>query len=175
MGFDNETDYLAGYAGCRIVKWKERSASGDKFKTDKDRQPLNDDCDIIQRFGSKSFRGGYNGCFSVDVHNGHWTYDIDIESAYPTGMALVPAIEYFDPIIERIANRDLCLDDFYLDGRLNPMTPIFCYVTYEFPNDCPFPNLPRFREDDEEAPCFPLTETDGVYCSGPELYTALML
>ncbi|MGN1479973.1 MAG: hypothetical protein ACI4XH_09410, partial [Acutalibacteraceae bacterium] len=52
-------------------------------------------------------------------------------------------------------------------------TPIFGYVTYEFPLDCPCPNLPRFREDDEEAPCYPLTETDGVYCSGPELYTAL--
>ena len=175
MGFDNDIDYLAGYAGCRVVKRKERSASGNKFKTDKDRQPLNDDCDVIQRLGSKSFRGGYNGCCSVDVHNGHWTYDIDIESAYPTAMALVPAIEYSDPIIARIVNRDLSLDDFLLDGLYNPMTPIFAYVTYEFPNDCPFPNLPRFREDDEEAPCYPLTETDGVYCSGPELYTALKL
>ena len=37
-----------------------------------------------------------------------------------------------------------------------------------------FPNLPRYREDDDEAPCYPRKETKEVCCSGPELFTALM-
>ena len=174
LNVDNDKDYLAVYSGFVKRSKKNHNDNSDTYSTDKVLQSLNSDCFLLQTMGSRSFRGGYNGCFSVDAMNGYETFDIDANSAYPTAMALVPGIDYSKPIKKRYNGYKLSLDDFKLDGEINPMTPIFGYVVYEFPDDCLFPNLPRYRENDEEAPCYPRKETDAVCCCGPELFTALM-
>ena len=174
LNVDNDKDYLAVYSGFVKRSKKNHDNNSDTYSTDKVLQSLNSDCFLLQTMGSRSFRGGYNGCFSVDAMNGYETFDIDANSAYPTAMALVPGIDYSNPIKKRYNGYKLSLDDFKLDGEINPMTPIFGYVVYEFPEDCLFPNLPRYRENDEEAPCYPRKETDAVCCCGPELFTALM-
>lgn len=133
----------------------------------------NCDCELVNFLAAKSYRGGFNCCFSVDLHNGHQTYDYDLSSAYPTAMCLIPNIDWNNPIAERIINRPLTINDFVVDGKISPLKPIFACVTYKFPADCKFPNLQHHKQDDDEAPCYPLEETTGVYCSGPELYLAL--
>lgn len=90
-------------------------------------------------------------------------------------MVEVPAVDYNNPIEKEYRNIKLTLDEFKIDGKESPMTPIFVYVTYKFPADCYCPNLPRNNEEDDEAPCYPLEENDAVFCSGPELYTALKM
>lgn len=173
-GCKTKADFLSNYAGlCRKNSGLKLSATK-KFYRNSSYAPLNEDCEEIQRFASMSFAGGYNGCFSVDCHHDFTTYDIDIPSAYPTSMCLVPAIDYSNPIEKRYRDEDLSLDEFIIDGEHYPMCPIFALITYEFPSDCKFPNLRRRDNDDDEAPCYPLKETEGVYCSGPEIYLALL-
>lgn len=171
-----EADYLSKYAGAFHYKGKLQQTMKSKFNRYGCNMPLNDDCDNIQRYSAKSFRGGYNGCFSVDAHNGTTTFDLDISGAYPTSMALVPAIDWSDCISTQFPKgHKLCLDDFTVDNAITPFAPIFASITYSFPDGCAYPCLPRNNEDDDEAPAYPLREDKPVFCSGPELYLALKL
>ncbi len=167
--------YLAKYAGTKRKSGQLEEKADGSFNRKSIYLPLNEDCEKLQRYASKSYRGGYNGCFSVDCHKSYTTYDYDIASAYPTSMAEVPAINYNNPIEKEYRNEKLTLDEFVIDGKESPMIPIFACITYKFPTDCYCPNLPRNNEDDTEAPCYPLEESDAVFCCGPELYVALKM
>lgn len=171
-----EPEYLSKYSGTVHFKGKLLKNAREKFCRQSCNLPLNDDCDNIQRYSSKAYRGGYNGCFSVDAHNGINTFDLDISGAYPTSMALIPAVDWSDCIAHQfIRGHKLTLNDFIVDGEIMPFAPIFVSVTYKFPDDCLYPCLPRNGEDDDEVPAYPLQEDKPVYCSGPELYLALKL
>ena len=176
LSCSNIIDYHKIYSGVKEVSNKLRLTLQNQFARNSVRFPISDAAETIQRFGSLSYAGGCNACFSVDVHHGHQTFDVDICSAYPTAMMLVPAIDYNSPIARELPkNHILTLDDFVVDGILNPMLPLFARVTYRFPHNCLFPNLKRNSEDDDKAPCYPLIEDAPVYCSGPELYVALKM
>ncbi len=176
LGCDSKGDYLAVYSGLSYKSGVLKRSESDKFYRKSRYSALSDDCDIIQKYASLSYRGGFNGCFNVIKHNGYNTSDVDIASAYPTAMHLVPGIDWSNPIQQTYRDVYLTLDDFKSDdGNINLMTPIFVNCTYEFPKDCLFPNLPHYKEDDNDAPCYPLHEHNGVYCCGAELYTALKM
>ena len=176
LSCSNIIDYHKIYSGVKEVSNKLRLTLQNQFARNSVRFPISDAAETIQRFGSLSYAGGCNACFSVDVHHGHQTFDVDICSAYPTAMMLVSAIDYNSPIARELPkNHILTLDDFVVDGILNPMLPLFARVTYRFPHNCLFPNLKRNSEDDDKAPCYPLIEDAPVYCSGPELYVALKM
>lgn len=176
LSCSNIIDYHKIYSGVKEVSSKLRLTLQNHFARNSVRFSINDAAETVQRFGSLSYAGGCNACFSVDVHHGHQTFDVDICSAYPTAMMLVPAIDYSNPIARELPkNHVLTLDDFVVDGILNPMLPLFARVTYRFPPNCLFPNLKRNSEDDDKAPCYPLIEDTPVYCSGPELYVALKM
>ena len=176
LGCVNDAEYLCRYSGTVHFKGNLLKTAREKFCRRSSNMPLNDDCDIIQRYSAKSYRGGYNGCMSVDCHNGINTYDLDISGAYPTSMALIPAIDWNDCIdFQFTRGQKLSLADFAVDGEITPFAPVFASVTYKFPDDCRYPCLPRNGEDDDEAPAYPLEEDRPVYCSGPELYLALKL
>lgn len=176
MGFFNcktKKEYLAQYAGVVQSKGSLEYSSAKGYHRNSKYTAINADCEELQRFAALSYAGGYNGCFSVDCHHDYITYDLDISSAYPTAMCLVPALDYSNPIEKEYRNEEITLDEFKIDGKYNPMCPIFALITYEFPHDCLYPNLRRNNETDDEAPCYPLEESTGVYCSGPEIYLAL--
>lgn len=176
LSCSNIIDYHKIYSGVKEVSNKLRLTLQNQFARNSVRFPISDAAETVQRFGSLSYAGACNACFSVDVHHGHQTFDVDICSAYPTAMMLVPAIDYNSPIARELPkNHILTLDDFVVDGILNPMLPLFARVTYRFPHNCLFPNLKRNSEDDDKAPCYPLIEDAPVYCSGPELYVALKM
>ena len=177
LGCSNIIDFHRIYSGVKEVQGKLRLTLRNKFARSSVRYPINDDAESVQRLGALSYSGGCNSCFSVDVHHDHPSFDVDICSAYPTAMMLVPAIDYANPIARHFSkNHILSLADFVDDtGNVNPMLPMFALVTYRFPDDCLYPNLKRNNEDDDKAPCYPLSEDNPVYCSGPELYTALQL
>lgn len=177
LGCSNILDFHKMYSGVKEVSSKLRLTLQNQFARNCVRFPINDAAETVQRFGSLSYTGGCNACFSVVVHHGQRTFDVDICSAYPTAMMLVPAIDYGNPIARHIpANHILSIADFVDDtGDVNPMLPMFARVTYRFPDDCLYPNLKRNNEDDDKAPCYPLSEDNPVYCSGPELYAALQL
>lgn len=176
LSCSNIIDYHKIYSGVKEVSNKLRLTLQNQFARNSVQFPISDAAETVQRFGSLSYAGGCNACFSVDVHHGHQTFDVDICSAYPTAMMLVPAIDYNSPIARELPkNHILTLDDFVVDGILNPMLPLFARVTYRFPHNCLFPNLKRNSEDDDKAPCYPLIEDAPVYCSGPELYVALKM
>ena len=176
LGCDSKGDYLAVYSGLSYKSGVLKRSESDKFYRKSRYSALSDDCDIIQKYSSLSYRGGFNGCFNVVKHNCYNSFDVDISSAYPTAMNLIPGIDWSHPIQKSYRDIFLTLDDFKDDdGNIDLMTPIFVNCTYEFPEDCLFPNLPHYKEDDNDAPCYPLYENSGVYCCGAELYTALKM
>ena len=125
-------------------------------------------------FASESYHGGYNGSFRIG-----WidkpTWDYDLQSAYPTGMTLVPDINWDDPIKHEIKNQDLDLSYWLAEnGEVNPMLPFFGYVDFDFPEDCAYPSIPV---NDNGRLVYPLSSDGlaGVYACGPEVYLALKL
>lgn len=175
MCITNEKEFLPFYAGTKLFKGKTATTEQNKYFRNSTYIPIDNNCELLQRYASYAYRGGYNGCFSVDSHHNIPTYDLDICGAYPTAMGLIPAIRWEDCICNRIINRKLCIDDFMVDGEISPVAPIFACVTYKFPESCKFPCLPRYDEDDNEAPCYPFEDQKGIYACGPELYLALKM
>lgn len=172
----SKSDYLAKYSGFAYRSGALKRSDSHKFYRKSRYCALSDDCETVQRYASFSYRGGFNGCFNVAKNDKYPTIDVDLISAYPTGMLTIPGIDWSNPIQKTYRDVYLTLDDFKdNDGNIDLMTPIFVNCTYEFPDDCLYPNLPHFKDDDNEAPCYTLSESNGVYCSGPELYTALKM
>ncbi len=168
------SDDYYNFIYCGVSKSRNTtSVKGAYYDTKTTLKSINHDCATLNLLAAKSYRGGFNCCFSVDLHHNYQTFDYDLASAYPTAMCLIPNIDWNNPIAERIINRKLTINDFVVDGKISPIAPIFACVTYKFPADCKFPNLQHHKQDDDEAPCYPLEENTGVYCSGPELYLAL--
>lgn len=175
LNCSNLPEYYSKYVGVKRVRSKLLKDSSFKRKTSF--FPLCPYNEKVLNFASLAYRGGYNSCFCVSKDFDHETYDLDICSAYPTSLYLVPAIDWDNPIKSDIINRELTLSDFVDDnGNPWPMIPLFAYCKYRFPEDFKYPNLKNDGSllEDEDAPCYPLREDSYVYCSGPELYLALL-
>ena len=175
LNCSNDDEYYSKFAGTKKLTKLNVSESG-KFYHNGTRVPLDYRCDELHRLAALAYRGGYNACFSVDVHHNKPTYDVDMASAYPSAMYMIPCIQYPDCIdIEYPNGYKLKLDDFDVPGVKPQFAPVFALVTYQFPEKCKYPCLPRNTECDDEAPSYPLREDKLVYCCGAELYHALQL
>lgn len=172
----NESEFEYKYRGQKKEKhgkYVDR-INGKSIYNDKTcYESINPDAHIIQNFSSFGFRGGYNICLAVGRYN-KLTFDYDLKNGYPTVMSLIPDINWANAIKKEIANRELTLDDFVEDGKINLLTMIVAYVTFEFPKNCKFPCI---QIQDNGTPVYPLTSKgcEGVYACGPELYLALCL
>ena len=170
-GVNSVKDFNAVYRGLiSVKKGIEETSYG--YSNLSNLEPYNVSVKTIRDFATESYAGGINGCIRTGwLHNGKY-YDIDMRNAYLTAMACVPDVDFLAEggcIINRITNRYLCLQDFH-----SPFDPIFCYVTFEFPEDCKFTCIPVRHGS---SLIFPRTSEglQGVYACGPDLYLALQL
>ncbi len=154
-------------------KVKKENKAG--FVVNTSLEPISNDADVVQRFSSLAYHGGYNGCFEVGYFTGK-TYDYDLCGAYLVALSLIPDVDWENPIANEIISRDLTLQDFVVPfvGGYNPVALMFAYITFEFPENVRYPCIPI---DVEGIPVYPRTSEgrDGVYACGPDIYLALRL
>lgn len=137
-------------------------------------EPISDKANTVQTYASQAYHGGYNSCSDVGFFS-EWTYDYDLENAYPTAMCLIPDIDWDNPIRMKIENRYLDIRDWHVGGGVfNPFLPFLAYVRFEFPKNVTYPCIPV---NVEGIPIFPRTSNgmNGVYAAGPEIFLALKL
>ena len=131
-------------------------------------EPVSDNARIIHEYARNAYKGGYNACFRPGYYEGK-TFDFDLENAYPTCMALVPDIDWSNPIAFETVNQVLSP----MMVR-TPFDPVFGYVTFRFPHTVKMPCIPVSVDG---SMIYPYTsgDMDGVYASAPELWLALKL
>lgn len=168
-------DFDRVYRGLeKVGRGKVKNERGPGYLDVSSKEPLSSDANLVQLFASEAFHGGFNGSFRIGWID-DFTWDYDLQSAYPTSMCLVPDINWNDPIKHEIKNQDLDLSYWMFEsGEINPMMPFFGYVDFEFPEDCAFPSIPV---NDNGRLVYPLSSEGlaGVYAAGPEVYLALKL
>lgn len=154
-------------------KVKKENKAG--FVVNTSLEPISNDADVVQRFSSLAYHGGYNGCFEVGYFT-EKTYDYDLCGAYLAALSLIPDVDWENPIANEIISRNLTLQDFALPfaGGYNPVSLMFAYITFEFLKNVRYPCIPI---DVEGIPVYPQTSEgrDGVYACGPDIYLALRL
>ena len=180
---NSQSEFDNRYRGIRtekmgLVKVPDDNGRKPNFLRATKKAGLNDKARRLQMMASSAFHGGYNSS-SLIGYFPEVTFDIDLKSAYPTAMCLIPDVNWEDSIAEEIHNRELTLTDFHLiGGHFNPVAMLFCYCKFEFPESVKFPCLPYVVD---KIPVFPRTSIcrklneDYVYACGPELYLALRL
>ena len=180
LGCESEDDFDMIYRGIQTVDMntlKLHDRPGYLVATQK--MPVNDKANSVQYYASQAYHGGYNSCSDVGYYP-EWTYDYDLQNAYPTAMCMVGDIDWQNPIKSTITNRLLTLQDWWVAGSIfNPLMPMVAYVRFEFPEDVQFPCIPV---NVRGIPLFPRTSAganngngDFVYACGPELYLAVKL
>lgn len=172
----NQEEYDRVYRGVmKVGKGKVKKDNLPGFYNASANEPISDDARLVQSHATESYHGGFNGSFRIGYYDGFRTYDFDLMSAYPTSMALVPDIDWDDPIkVELDKNKELSLSLFASDTGYNPLIPMFAYVEFEFPEDCKYPCI---AVNDDGNIVYPRTSKgmNGVYTTGPEIYLALKL
>lgn len=135
--------------------------------------PVNADAKILQDYAQNAYHGGYNGCNLVGYYT-NYTFDFDLENAYPTCMALVPDIDWLGVsgklvVREWHAGEPMLLQDFR-----SPFDPIWGYITFRFPPTVKYPCIPV---NVGGSLVFPRSSDglDGVYAAAPDIYLALRL
>lgn len=142
----------------------------------KSMEAINHDAKLVQDCCAASYHGGINSSSRIGFFDGCTTYDYDLQSAYPTGMCLIPDIDWENPVHgSEILRRDLDLSFFSTPlGGYFPLTLFVGYCTFEFPKETRFPNIFMVEGG---VPFQPRT-SEGVDCvavTGPEVYLALKL
>lgn len=178
LGCSGTEDFDRVYRGLeKVGRGKVKNENGPGYLDISSKEPLSSDANLVQLFASESFHGGFNGSFRIGWID-KFTWDYDLQSAYPTSMCLVPDIDWSSPIKYELKNQDLDLSYWVAEsdesGAVNPMIPFFGYVDFEFPEDCAYPSIPV---NDNGRLVYPLSSEGlaGVYVSGPEVYLALKL
>ena len=131
-------------------------------------EPVSDDARILQEYARNAYKGGFNGCLRPGYYEED-TFDYDLENAYPTCMALVPDVDWSNPIAFEEVNRPLTRT-----MVRTPFEPVFAYVNFKFPESVKVPCIPVSVEG---SLIYTRTngDLDGVYASAPELWLALQL
>ena len=176
LGCKNDKEFNRKYRGLErvghgLVPRKDKPG----YVESSSLEPISDKANTVQYYASQAYRGGYNGSSDIGYFP-QVTFDYDLQNAYPTAMCLVPDIDWEDPIRTEISNRELSLKDFAVPivGGYAPLTMMFAYVRFEFPQGVKYPCIPITVDG---IPVFPRTSAgiNGVYACGPELFLALKL
>lgn len=168
------SDYEQMYRGlCRRNKGFTETYPNGKPVTQYNYEPNSYDSGLLQEHARASYYGGYNSCTEIGFFSNELFFDYDLKNAYPTVMCLFLDIDWFANI-EEYSNIELTLQHFLVNGKYNPMIPLFAYVQFEFPSDTKFPSIPIYVNG---KPIRPLSSegNDGVYASAPEIYLALKM
>ena len=141
-------------------------------------EPINLATQQVQYMASFAYHGGYNGCSEVGYFTNH-TNDYDLKNAYPTAMALIPDIDWTQPIKQEWNNQSIPTNADELFDASTPMQLLYASVkAFKFPQDTAFPCIPVVVKG---IPIYPLEydssadyceKVPGVYITGPELYLA---
>ena len=175
LGCDKTSEFDLTYRGLQkvshgLVPREDRPG----YVESSSMEPISDKANTVQTYSSQAYHGGYNSCSDVGYFS-EWTYDYDLENAYPTAMCLIPDIDWNNPIRVSIENRYLDIRDWHVGGGVfNPLLPFFAYVRFEFPKNVKYPCIPV---NVDGIPIFPRTSDglNGVYAAGPEIFLALKL
>lgn len=147
------------------------------FYSSRDLEPLNGPAGIYQHMAAASYRGGYNGCSTI----GRWTgptWDLDLENAYTTAMAMVPDLDMRDPIRRTIGSENRPDPDEWYEltpaDIPDPLTPFVGFVRFEFPKHVAYPCLPIPVSG---SLAYPRSThgLDGAYVQGPEVWLAMKI
>lgn len=174
LNCENDVDYNRIYRGlCSVNHGICELIDRPGYIENSSLEPISDKSHSIQFYASQAFHGGYNSCSEVGYYR-RLTFDYDLRNAYPTAMCVVPDIDWDEPIYNEIICRELTLQDWYVDGILNPLLPFVAYVQFEFSPNVKYPCIPI---NVDGIPIFPRTSEGlkGVYACGPELYLAVCL
>ena len=114
---------------------------------------------------TQAYFGGRNECFLVGIHDGPWV-DLDISSAYPSAMALIPDPDFTVP------PRVLAAGELRASDLPTPISFLFGHVEFEFPQATMFPCLPC-KDSQGRGLIFPRCGT--TWASAPELFLALRM
>ena len=170
LGRDDRNGFNKIFRGLHKVKKGLSAFKGSKsgYIENTNWEPISDNARILQDYASNAYKGGFNACFRPGYYP-FLTHDYDLENAYPTCMALVPDIDWSQPIMSEIVNQPLT----QMMVR-SPFDPVFAYVTFKFPDTVKVPCIPVTVEG---SLIYPRTngELDGVYVSAPELWLSLRL
>lgn len=135
---------------------------GVKVKDIESLEPLSSDIFDLIDLAGKAYCGGLNACFTHGWED-DYTYDYDLQGAYPTAISTQPDIDYTKlPAVDIRAPFDPTIFAMY------PFIPYFAYVDFEFPEDTKFPCIPLRHEG---SLIFPLKGEDVPAC-GPDLLAA---
>lgn len=138
------------------------SDGGTKVKDKESLEPLSSDIFDMIDLAGKAYCGGLNACFTHGWESSY-TYDFDLQGAYPTALSTQYDIDYSQiPAVDIRAPFNPTL------FGMNPFSPYFAYVNFQFPDDCKFPCIPVRHEG---SLIFPLKGEDIPAC-GPDLLAA---
>lgn len=176
LGVTHSRAFDRVYRGLHIVNHgKVRCSDKAAFIEQTSLEPINIDARNLQIDASEAFQGGYNSCSDVGYYDIE-TYDFDLQNAYPSAMCLVPDVDWDHCILQRFEENHVLTNEDFLDsdGRVNPVSLMFAYVRFEFPQSIKYPCIPS---NIEGIPVFTRTtdECNGVFACGPELYLAVKL
>ncbi|EQD37473.1 DNA-directed DNA polymerase, partial [mine drainage metagenome] len=137
---------------------------GGKFKSEKKLEPRPEAVTALPA-AAQAYYGGRNECFLVGIHDGPWI-DLDISSAYPSAMALIPDPDFTVP------PRVLAAGELRPSDVPMPVSYLFGYVEFAFPELVMFPCLPC-KDALGRGLIFP--KRGKTWASAPELYLALRM
>ena len=174
MGVPSKAEYQLAYGGLKkVVHGKNKIKDKPGYLEVSSLEPYDHRADLLLNSAANSYKGGFNGCTRVGWFEGEEFYDYDLQNAYPTSMCSVYDIDFQDgkdPLAyDPICKRELTLKDFP-----TPYTPLFAYISYEFPEGTKYPCIPISHEG---SLIFPRTSNgfEGVYACGPDIYLALKM
>ncbi len=174
MGLNSRAEYQLAYGGLKkVVHGKNKIKDKPGYLEVSSLEPYDHRADLLLSAAANSYKGGFNGCTRVGWFEGEEFYDYDLQNAYPTSMCSVYDIDFQDgkdPLAyDPICKRELTLKDFP-----TPYTPLFAYISYEFPEGTKYPCIPISHEG---SLIFPRTSNgfEGVYACGPDIYLALKM
>ncbi len=164
---------------CRVKGWtteqfdlewrgletkRERVDVGGKMRSLKKLEPKPSVVTVLPA-AAQSYYGGRNECFRVGIHDGPWI-DVDLSSAYPSAMALIPDPDFTVP------PRILAAGELRASDVPTPVSYFFGYVEFSFPGSVMYPCLPC-KDDQGRGLLFPRRGT--TWASAPELFLALRM
>lgn len=146
------------------TKRERVDVGGGKFKSEKKLEPRPEAVTALPA-AAQAYYGGRNECFLVGIHDGPWI-DLDISSAYPSAMALIPDPDFTVP------PRVLAAGELRPSDVPTPVSYLFGYVEFAFPELVMFPCLPC-KDALGRGLIFP--RRGKTWASAPELYLALRM